>query len=85
MREIKYCRKCGKKLKKGFARADKVNIWHNDGMGGCSFKADSPFDEETGEENIAETLTCPKWRKGIKGLFNIHDKIVKYEGEYYWL
>jgi hypothetical protein len=85
MKEIKYCRECGTELLKSSCGADEIKIWYPDCMGGSMFRVDSPFDEKTGERNIVEVFTCLKWKGGLRGLFNSHDKIVKYKDECHWL
>lgn len=81
MKKILFCRECGLPLQKTSISAYKIKIWYPDGMGGSMFRLDSRFDEETGQENIAEQLVCPMWKKW----FNNHDKIIKYKNEYHWI
>ena len=86
MSDLKYCKKCGAKLLKSTCGADEIKIWYPDSIGGCFSKVGSRFHPSTGKRNIAEIFTCPKWKGGLLGrLFNNHDKIVDYNGEYYWV
>lgn len=85
MRDKIYCRECGAELLKSSCGADEIKIWYPDSMGGSLFRAGNPFNENTGKRNIVEIFTCPKWKGGLRGLFNNHDKIVKYEGEYHFI
>jgi len=80
-RNIKYCRECGSRLFSSTIDADKIKVWYPDSMGGTMFILDSPFNEKTGEKNIAELLECPNKKR----FFNNHDKIVIYDGDTHWL
>lgn len=77
----KYCRECGEKLQAKNVNAHETKVWFYDGMGSSLFRLDSPYSMETGIMNTAIQLKCPKWRR----FFNSHDKIIIYEGDYYYL
>lgn len=62
-------------------RADKIRVWHHDSMGGSLFRLDSPFDDNTGKENIAFDYDCQNRRR----FFNHHDRVVLYQGEKHYL
>ena len=84
MKELpNFCRDCGEKLDLSNVRADKIKVNHFDGLGGTLFWLDSAFNEKTGLPNIAETRTCPRWRK--KWWTNSHDRIVVYQGDLHYL
>jgi len=81
----KYCRECGNKLLTWSERASNIKILMYDSGGGTTYRVDSPFNEKTGEENIAKVATCPKLKKYFLLGANSHDKVVLYKNELHWL
>ena len=82
MKTIKiFCRECGCEMLYTQVRADRVRVWHPDGMGGSLFRLDSPFDDKTGEKNVALDYICQNSQR----FFNHHDRVVLYQGEKHYL
>jgi len=86
MKEVpKNCRECGAELQIGKVNASEIDVHHMDSQGGSMFRLDNPFNEKTGERNVATTHTCPSWKTKWFLSSNYHDKIVFYEDDLHWL
>lgn len=69
---IKYCQECGQKLELSMARGDKVEVNIYDSGGGTWRALCSPYNQETGELELVEILTCPNYKRTFWGS-NWHD------------
>lgn len=67
-----YCRECGEKLVLSTVRGDKVEVNAYDGVGGTWYPLCSRYNQETGEEELVEVLTCPNYKRNWWGT-NWHD------------
>lgn len=62
-----YCRNCGRKMIVGTWRGDKIEENLYDSGGGHWWKYSSPYNQDTGEENLYHVYMCPMYKRTFFG------------------